>query len=75
MQKTFLLYLSLVLVATLHATVPSGYYNSAEGKTGAALKASLATIVSANYNDVGYDGLYDVYKTSDVLPNGKIWDL
>lgn len=75
MQKTFLLYLSLVLVATLHATVPSGYYNSAEGKTGAALKASLATIVSANYNDVGYDGLYDVYKTSDVLPNGKIWDM
>jgi len=60
---------------TLWAQIPQGYYTAAEGKTSAALKSQLETIISANYTDVGYNGLYNVYKTSDVLPNGKVWDM
>ncbi len=57
------------------AQAPEGYYTTAEGKTSAALKSQLETIITANYNDVGYDGLYNIYKTSDILPNGKVWDM
>ncbi|MFV0472603.1 MAG: endonuclease [Paludibacteraceae bacterium] len=54
---------------------PSGYYDNAENKNSAALKTALSSIISANYKDNGYDGLYNIYKTSDNLPNGKVWDM
>jgi endonuclease I len=74
MKKNFtLLFLYCVLYAS--AAIPTGYYNAAEGKSDAALKTQLSSIISANYKDPGYDGLYNVYKTSDVLPNGKVWDM
>jgi endonuclease I len=74
MKKTLLFLLSLnTLLAG--AVIPSGYYTSAEGKNDAALKTQLSSIISAGYKDPGYDGLYDVYKTSDNLPNGKVWDM
>lgn len=71
---------TLPLLLLLHfyvayAAIPSGYYNAAEGKTGAALKTQLSSIISSGYVDKGYDGLYNIYKTSDLLPNGKIWDM
>lgn len=75
MRKIAILQLLLSLYVVLFAQIPTGYYSSAEGKTGATLKTTLSSIISANSTDVGYDGLYTVYKTSDVLPNGKVWDM
>jgi len=51
------------------------YYRSAYGKSGSALKTALRSIISAGYVDKGYSGLWTTYKTSDVTPAGKIWDL
>jgi endonuclease I len=75
MKKTFFFQFFLLLALSLAAQIPTGYYSAAEGKTEAALKSQLATIISANYDDNGYDGLYNIYKTSDNLPNGKVWDM
>lgn len=53
---------------------PDNYYSSCEGKTGDALLKALASVVS-DHKNVGYDGLWEVYKTSDVHPDGTLWDI
>ena len=67
----FLLFISLLVFAV----EPTGYYNAAVGKTDAALKTQLFTIISAGTANVGYDGLYNVYPTSDLTADGKVWDM
>lgn len=54
--------------------IPNGYYTNADGKTGATLKTALYNIIKG-HTDLGYDGLYNVYTTSDNLPSGKVWDM
>lgn len=54
--------------------IPAGYYDSAEGLTGAALRAALHDIID-NHSSISYDGLYDAYYTTDDKPNGKVWDM
>lgn len=56
------------------AEAPSGYYTTCEGKKGASLLSALRDKIGSHRN-VGYDGLWNVYKTSDVRPNGKVWDM
>ena len=41
---------------------------------GEQLKTALFKKI-ASHTNVGYDGLYKVYKTSDVYSDGKIWDM
>jgi len=74
-MKRNLTLLLLFSLFQLSAQIPAGYYNSAVGKTGAALKTQLSSIISAGAVDKGYDYLYTIYKTSDNLPNGKVWDM
>lgn len=73
-RRFFSLAFILVFAFSAFAQIPTGYYTNAEGKTGAALKTALYNIISS-HTDVGYDGLYNVYKTSDNLPSGKVWDM
>lgn len=49
------------------------YYSSVNGKSGAALKTALHKVIK-DHTDVGYDGLYAVYETSDDK-NGQVWDM
>ena len=56
------------------AEAPAGYYNRAENKSGRMLLEALEDIVGP-HTTVSYDGLLSLYKTSDVYPNGKIWDM
>ncbi len=74
MKRNFSLLLLSVLVASLCAQAPSGYYTAASGKAGAALKTALFGIVGS-HTDVGYSGLFTVYKQSDVRADGTIWDM
>ncbi|MDE6266790.1 MAG: endonuclease [Muribaculaceae bacterium] len=53
---------------------PSGYYSKCEGKTGQALLKALHETVGS-HTVVSYDGLNEVFKTSDVYPDGKLWDM
>ena len=77
MTRIFHNRLGLVVLASLFsfalwAEVPAGYYDAAIGKSGEALQNSLSTIIS-NATDVGYDGLWSLYETTDRRSDGKVW--
>ncbi len=77
MKNRFLILTSLfvsLLSSTVLAAVPSGYYNSCEGKSGQDLLKALYSTISSHTN-VGYDGLWTVYKKSDVRADGSLWDI
>lgn len=61
------------------AQIPTGYYDSASGLSGAALKSKLATIITNGHVDKGYAGLWTGYKTTDIDKNyendGSILDI
>ena len=60
---------------TAGAAEPDGYYSSCEGKTGDALLKALFEVVGP-HTVVSYKtGLWEVYKTSDVRPDGTLWDM
>lgn len=76
MKKTFIYFLFWTLACCqLFAATPSGYYDSAVGKTERALKSELSDIISANYRSYSYDDLWDIYEESDVTASGKVWDM
>ena len=60
---------------TAMAQAPAGtYYAPADGKKGATLKTELCDIINPHTN-VGYNGVWQCYLTTDVRPDGKIWDM
>jgi len=58
----------------VHAQIPSGYYNAAQGLTGASLKLALHNIIK-NHNSVSYASLWTHFQTTDKKANGKVWDM
>jgi extracellular ribonuclease len=55
--------------------IPEYYRNKVDfSLTGAALKTDLFKLIS-KHTDVGYSGLYNVYKKSDIRPDGTVWDM
>ncbi|MGB3592120.1 MAG: endonuclease [Nonlabens sp.] len=63
MKQITLVFLTLCYYAT--AQPPSGYYSSASGLSGYALKSQLANIIAAGQNTRGYGELLDLYFISD----------
>lgn len=55
-----------VFAGLANAQAPAGYYNSANGLSGAALKTALSSIISNGHMDKGYSGLWTAYKTTDI---------
>ncbi|MCR5077316.1 MAG: endonuclease [Prevotella sp.] len=50
------------------------YYKSADGLKGKALKSKLYQIIGT-VHVTSYDGLWRAYHTTDVRPDGKLWDM
>lgn len=73
MRKITLLQILFLFSISIFAQIPSGYYNAAVGKTEAALKTQLYSIISSVYSTKSYDYLYTIYETSDLNSNGKVW--
>ncbi|MEI6752491.1 MAG: endonuclease [Paludibacter sp.] len=73
MKKLFTFLLLLLSLVSL-ATEPSGYYNAAVGKTEAALKTQLFTIVGS-HTQRSYDNLWTDFQTTDKRADGKVWDM
>lgn len=65
----------VTFVMVVSAQPPAGYYQTATGKNGAQLKTTLYGIISSNYVSKSYDFLYTIFETSDVRPDGKVWDM
>jgi len=73
MRKLFAILLTAVSL-TVQGAEPENYYSSCEGKSGKALLMQLREVVGP-HTTVSYDGLWKVYKTSDVHPDGSVWDM
>jgi len=73
MKRTYFTLLIASVTAILIAQAPAGYYDSANGKADTQLRLALNSIIY-NHTDVGYNGLWAVYATSDVQ-NGKVLDI
>jgi len=76
MKTHKIIFFGLIACGALWASAaePSGYYTSCEGKSGKVLLQQLEKVVG-NHTTVSYDGLFDLYKTSDARPNGTVWDM
>ena len=74
MKRLLSLLPSFLMAAVLWGAAPSDYYKSCEGKKAADLLSALCKVVGPHTN-VGYKGLWDVYGSSDIDENGKIWDM
>ena len=77
-MKTKLLLFSLFVacVSSVWAQGPNNtgkYYQSADGKSGAALKTALYNIIK-NPHVTSYDGLYDAYIKTDTRADGYVRD-
>ncbi len=72
-MKKLLLYFGL-MASICQAQIPPGYYNSAQGLTGNALKIALHNIIK-NHTQISYNGLWAAYQKTDKKPNGKVWDI
>ncbi len=66
--------LGLILVVSLNAQIPSGYYKAAEGKKEAELKTALFTIIRS-HTQLEYYALSTTFRTTDWNPNGYFWDM
>lgn len=76
MKKLFLFFTFSQLAL---AQAPAGYYNPANGLSGAQLKTALSNIITNGHQDKGYNGLWTAYKTTDIDKNyendGSILDI
>ncbi|MFM8559129.1 MAG: endonuclease [bacterium] len=55
-------------------SIPAGYYASTTGLKGSELRKALHLIIR-NHTVRSYDFALTAYSTTDVKPNGKIWDV
>jgi endonuclease I len=79
------IYFLFLLISTIgFAQVPSGYYDNAIGLEGYPLKSALKLIIDDASNGNGqpihdtsvtYGDLWDLYETSDVRADGKVWEM
>lgn len=73
-KRNTLLGLLLLFSGALFSQIPNGYYNSAEGLYGTALKQALHDIID-NHTSVTYQSLWTYFQTTDKKSNGKVWDM
>jgi endonuclease I len=74
MKKYILASFSILHFFLVQAQIPVGYYNSAQGLTGAALKTALKNIID-NHTVISYGNLWSKFLLTDKKPNGKVWDM
>ena len=73
-MKRFLFFvLFLCFLFTAWSIDVEAYYSSINGKSGAALKTALNKVIK-DHTDVGYKGLWSIYKDTD-YKDGQVWDM
>lgn len=75
MKRTFLFSILVISLLQAKAQAPAGYYNSAEGLNGTALRGALHGIIK-DHNSLSYNELWNAFKSTDKrTDNGKVWDI
>ena len=61
---------------TAQATIPAGYYNSLEGKSGEALKNAIHDL-AMQHTVLSYNSLWNYFPETDCYPDdpGRVWDM
>ena len=73
--STFTIYLSNKTIEVVAASYDS-YYATINTSSGQNLLSSLNKIITNGHKQVGYDGVKQAYKTTDINPEtNKIWDM
>ncbi len=70
----FKLFSPLLLIFTLTGQAPTGYYDSAEGLEGEALRSALHNIID-NHQVQSYSSLHTYFVSTDAKPDGTVWDM
>ena len=68
---------TLVLLFAASAALgqpPAGYYDTAAGLSGEPLRQALHDIIDG-HNSLSYAQLWSAFQTTDVRPDGKVWDI
>ena len=74
-KRLFGLSVLLFFVVSLFAAYnKTTYYANADGKQAAALKTAMYGIISNGVSYLDYSDLWTAYATTDVRPDGYIWD-
>ena len=60
---------------TAQATIPAGYYNSLEGKSGEALKNAIHEL-GMQHTVLSYNSLWNYFPETDCYPDdeSRVWD-
>ncbi|MDQ3047526.1 MAG: endonuclease [Bacteroidota bacterium] len=74
LKTTFLSALFFVTGSLVFSQIPAGYYNTAAGLTGPALKTALHNIID-NHTVVSYSSLWGHFASTDKKSSGKVWDM
>lgn len=74
MKKNVLFFVAVVTVMGVFAAPPDTYYSSADGKSDAALRTALGSIIGG-HTVVSYDNLNYLYVATDSHEDGSIWDM
>jgi endonuclease I len=73
-MRKIVLALLLAYAGVAAAQIPTGYYNTAVG-SGNTLRTALRVIIRPHTLLTYTPGLWNAYHTTDVKPNGKVWDM
>lgn len=74
-MKKFIAFIAAFAAMAGYSAEPDGYYSSCEGKTGDALLKALHALTGPHIVINYKTGLWEVYETSDVHPDGTLWDM
>jgi len=74
MKKAISFFFLLTLLSFAKAQIPTGYYDSATGLSGLALKTALHNIIK-NHTIISYNNLYNAYVSTDNMGNNIVWDI
>lgn len=86
MKKTIFVLLAALVTINIWAgevTPPSEfptYYKDVDGKSGDDLFSGVTTVTRKGYKSIGYDNLWNAYKSTDTYPEGhakegQVWDM
>ncbi|NOZ34910.1 MAG: T9SS type A sorting domain-containing protein [Chlorobi bacterium] len=75
MKKVYLSLLLAFAITISFAQIPAGYYDSATGLSGEALREALRSIITSGHTANNYGDLYGYYETTDNYGNNKVWDM
>ncbi len=55
--------------------IDKSYYIEIDGKSGKTLFDAIQAVSMVGYHSIGYDGLWEAFKETDLRANGTIWDM